>query len=347
MNFKGRSLMFGIFGSIVLVSLGLVVLSGLSDFDLDDAQIEEVEFHSQGWRLSGTLILPANIPNPPIAVLVHGDGPQDRYSDSGYLPLINLMLDEGIGVYTWDKPGVGNSEGNWLLQSMQDRTIEAINAINTVKSQSNVDADKVGFIGFSQAGWVVPAAERQSDPAFSILVGPAVNWKAQGRYFSRRRLEGLGLSEREIESQLDVIERNDQQTFGNGLTSTDLPDGMHPDRFSFIVTNFKADATEAVSEMTGNLLAVWGEHDLNVDPIAEPLAFKAALSTSQAERQVLVIPEATHGLLRADLFNHQLVSEWPFWKIAAFAFLGRYSFNSQGIEVIVDWIMTNTDDVAP
>jgi len=35
-------------------------------------------------------------------------------------------------VFSWDKPGVGASTGNWLHQSMSDRADETLSAINAL-----------------------------------------------------------------------------------------------------------------------------------------------------------------------------------------------------------------------
>ena len=101
-------------GFIVLLFVIIIGRGQYSDFELDDhaLAITPINFTSKTDTLSGTLILP-NQNN----IRVHDDGAQDRFSNSGYLPLINSLLDAGIGVYIWDKAGVGESQGNWLLQS--------------------------------------------------------------------------------------------------------------------------------------------------------------------------------------------------------------------------------------
>ena len=111
----------------------LLCFSGLRDFSLESATTRTLTFHAGSDRLSGTLILPRDVAAPPVALFVHGDGP-GRYADDGYQPFINQLLDQGIGVFTWDKPGVGRSAGNWLDQSMQDRAAEAMAAYLRVRS---------------------------------------------------------------------------------------------------------------------------------------------------------------------------------------------------------------------
>jgi len=117
--------------------------------------------------LEGTLTLPAGVSSPPVVLLIHGDGAQDRWSQGGYLPLVNDLLAKGIAVYSWDKPGVGESRGNWLAQTMRDRSDEATVALKTLKKQPELLQSRFGFLGFSQAGWVVPQAAMQSHADFA------------------------------------------------------------------------------------------------------------------------------------------------------------------------------------
>ncbi|MHA3913752.1 alpha/beta hydrolase [Halovulum sp. GXIMD14793] len=83
----------------------------LADHDLGHWQSEVFDFTAGETRLTGTLWQPGS---PPVAavVLVHGDGPQDRSLQGGYAPMINMLLESGIAVASWDKPGVGSSSGN-------------------------------------------------------------------------------------------------------------------------------------------------------------------------------------------------------------------------------------------
>lgn len=101
----------------LLMAMIIAVLSRLQAFELpDSARQRHVVFHQGEDRLDGTLLLPDGISSPPVVLLVHGDGAQDRWSAGGYLPLVNYLLSQGVAVFSWDKPGVGSSSGNWLAQ---------------------------------------------------------------------------------------------------------------------------------------------------------------------------------------------------------------------------------------
>ncbi|EOV0288666.1 alpha/beta hydrolase family protein [Salmonella enterica] len=72
----------------------------LSDFDLSGyGQQRVISFNHHQDVLQGTLILPPDKVHPPLVLIIHGDGPQDRWSGDGYLPLVNFLILQGIGVF--------------------------------------------------------------------------------------------------------------------------------------------------------------------------------------------------------------------------------------------------------
>ena len=336
----------------ILVVLGLaavgLALPGLSDFDMDARDQRELPFTAGGATLSGTLLLPDGAGERPdaVALLVHGDGPQDRWSNGGYLPLVNALLDRGIAVYTWDKPGIGASTGDWLDQSMQDRTEEARAAWAAVAQALPQARGRIGFLGFSQAGWVLPAlaAHDGPRPTFFVLVGGAVSWQRQGDYFTARRLEAEGRTPEEIAQQLIETERSEEEMF-SALTAGTLPEvdaarqmGTSVERLAFIRRNRHADASDAIAQVDTPFLAVWGEEDLNVDPQANAGDYRQLLPPSPHHR-VEVLPDATHGLLRAGLFGYQLTDEMPWYAKGAFLLLGREAYAKGAIPLVGDWIV--------
>lgn len=318
----------------------LLCFSGLRDFSLESATTRTLTFHAGSDRLSGTLILPRDVAAPPVALFVHGDGPQDRYADDGYLPFINQLLDQGIGVFTWDKPGVGRSAGNWLDQSMQDRAAEAMAAYLRVRSEPGVDAAKVGFLGYSQAGWVLPIVASRAQPAFTVIIGGAVNWRDQGAYYTRKRLQAQGVAADEIERRLAAERTSNDALFGEPRPLADVlaarPD-MTPARARYVQRNYLSDASGWIPKMRGPVLAVWGEMDPNVDAAVNAARYRL-LFADAPDKRVMLVPDAGHVLLRAPQFNDQIASDWTLWKKLRFMLLGREAYVQPAVRDIADWI---------
>lgn len=323
---------------IVLLVILFFNFSHITDFSLDQKATSQVSFYAGKNKLSGTLVLPPNVPSPPIALIVHGDGPQDRFSNSTYLPFINQLLDAGIGVYSWDKPGIGKSSGNWLSQSMPDRAQEVLAALKKIRSLPNINPHKVGVLGFSQAGWVLPLVADQSKPAFSVIIGGALNWRHQGAYYTRKRLQQQGLSEAIINQRVQQeLHANDRVSSNSATANPNQRPDMTRQRFNFVIKNYHADASSALKHMNGPLLALWGSDDRNVNPDWNAKRYRALLA-NRADTEIKVIPGATHGLLDASLFNYQLPSEWPLCKEGLFIYLGRKSYVPGVWLFISDWI---------
>lgn len=186
--------------SIMVVVLIIFLLTRLSDFDLSGyGKQHTVFFKHNNDVLVGTLILPPDKVSPPFVLLVHGDGPQDRWSEGGYIPLVKFLVSQGIAVFSWDKPGVGNSTGNWLAQTMSDRAEEAVLALKKLREQPELKKSRGGYLGFSQAGWVVPQASQQTATEFTVLIGAAINWRDQSIYYTGQRLKVEGRSLNDIQ----------------------------------------------------------------------------------------------------------------------------------------------------
>lgn len=325
-------------GLLFFVAATLVVVSRLGDHDLSTRQSEPFVFWSDDNQLEGTLWFP-DVPVEAVIVLVHGDGPQDRTSEDGYPTFINAMLDAGIAVASWDKPGIGGSTGNWLSQSMDDRAAEVATALQVLKER--FDGQKTGALGFSQAGWVLPKLT-SNEADFIVLVGPAVSWQQQGAYYTRRRLErsGAALDATAIDVILTQQEEQNSRLFGPG-SSYDLamvPDGMSEERWGFIQRNRLADATVDLQQLSTPLLSVWGANDLNVDALHDAAAYEFALDDGHPATRLHVLPDATHGLLKAGPYNYQLVSQWSWYAQLRFLWEGRRAYAPGALDLITEWI---------
>ena len=330
---------------VVAVSIAAVfwVLRGLSDFDLSEHTQREITFAVDDAVLSGTLIMPKDIIAPPIAIIVHGDGAQDRFSNGGALPLISTLTDAGIGVFSWDKAGVGTSTGNWLNQTMDDRADEALAALQAISALDGIDGNRVGFLGFSQAGWVLPRVASRIVPSFTVIVGGAVSWRDQGTYFNRVELTSQGVSADIIEQRLAERMRDNDIVFGVSADPSSRPE-MEVERFGFVAGAYWEDSTENIPNMNGPVLAIWGEDDLNVDARNDSAIFREQLMPLSDIRQVVLVNNATHGLLRADLFNYQLTSQWPWYLQYIYLGMGRKAFAEHSLDQITDWILTVTEN---
>ncbi len=138
------------------------------------AETEFGYFHSD-VQLYYALDLPEGVIRPPLIVLSHGSGRENAAHNLRFaLPLVQ----RGFAVLRFDKRGVGRSGGVYS-KANSHMTLQAgdlVAAVDFIKGDSRIDASRIGLMGQSQAGWVVPeAAVRSPDVSFVILTsGPTV-----------------------------------------------------------------------------------------------------------------------------------------------------------------------------
>lgn len=135
---------------------------------------------TDGVRLSYALDLPPG-PGPfPAIVFGHGSG---RTTKDEAMSVKTRMAQAGFAVLRYDKRGVGQSTGTFeapgLLNSERLLPILADDmaaGVAFLRTRPEVDGNRIGLMGISQAGWIMPlAAERSPHVRFMILVvGPTV-----------------------------------------------------------------------------------------------------------------------------------------------------------------------------
>ena len=335
--------------SIAVLAGVFLVFQGLQDFELSEYETRPIVFSFDGYSVAGTLHLPFpenTKPAPPtLVLLVHGDGPADRYSGGGYLPLVSSLLDSGLAVFSWDKPGVGESEGNWLSFSMADRARLAAMALAAAKEQPELRMSPAGFLGFSQAGWVLPIlAEEPAQGDFFVIVGGAVNWLRQAGYYTRRRLELAGADLKTIDEALAQDARDGQTFLDRDFSYQDYLDSgmdkvpMPEDRFAFAHRNAASDSSASLTVVSAPVLTVHGGEDLNVDPYFNSGVYRKTLKARNPGNRFVIVPNATHALLRAEAFNYQLEGQMPSWGRTLFMVLGRRAYAPGALETMTTWI---------
>ena len=128
----------------------------------------DVWISSDGVQLGASYYVPQGLTEPlPAAVIVHGSSPSTR-NDVGFFTRMCLNL--GFAVLAYDKRGVGESTGRYRPFNVQDSenifeelAADVQAATRWLKTQKEVDATRIGLVGGSQAGWIMPLAASKTD----------------------------------------------------------------------------------------------------------------------------------------------------------------------------------------
>lgn len=147
---------------------------------------DELRYRSDSIALAGLLLLPPGGRPVPGAVIVQGSGPSDR-TNAWARAIAEEFVCNGVAVLLTDKRGGGASGGDWRRASFEDLARDAVAGVRTLRGRREILADRVGLIGLSQGGWVVPlAAARSGTVAFVVNIsGAAVSFAEQS--FTDRR----------------------------------------------------------------------------------------------------------------------------------------------------------------
>ncbi|UNB50536.1 S9 family peptidase [Mycolicibacterium sp. YH-1] len=258
--------------------------------------------------LDGVLALPKSGNGPyGLVVFVHGDGPADASRDSFYRPIWETFARAGYASLSWNKPGVDGAPGNWLNQSMQDRAEEVTAAIDWARGRSDIDPDRIGGWGISQAGWVLPeVAARRPELQFVILVGVAVNWLRQGEYNLRAELRARNAPESDLATALARRDRTNQLLRDNAGYDRYLATGieespMSADRWGFVARNYLSDISPTLPQIQIPVLLELGEADLNVDVAETETVYRELVRPDLLTVQTY--PRASHNIARENLDN--------------------------------------------
>jgi pimeloyl-ACP methyl ester carboxylesterase len=275
---------------------------------------EKITFQSNQFQVVGELRLPAEEGKHPLVIMVHGDGPAYR---TYFRKLKETMLRAGHATLMWDKPGFGQSKGEFSRDHLREERAEIlVAAIIHMKTHTRIDADRIGVWGISQAGIVIPMALlKTKDISFMIMVGcPGENGINQTAYLIRRQLQLEGLSKEEAKQMEDhFVELYYAETFEQYIKhAKPLYDNPVQRELGFVSalwdkTNFKPHSPEeegffnpmdVMEKVTIPALVFFGEKDTQVDPIQGVDAYNQALKMAGNKNfRVELIPNADHNII--------------------------------------------------
>ncbi len=155
---------------IVLLCLFFTGCSGSIGLDTDS--VGETGFFSSadGTRLYYSFDTPVGDGPFPVIILGHGSG---RVTIEDYASRAESLVEHGVAALRFDKRGVGRSEGEYsrAFGHLPVLAEDMVAAVEYVSTQQVSDLSKIGLMGASQAGWVIPvAANLAGEVDFTIIL---------------------------------------------------------------------------------------------------------------------------------------------------------------------------------
>jgi uncharacterized protein len=233
-----------------------------------------VHFQCLGAVQAGTLYLPTRARRVPALVYVPGSGPALRWG--WQVPWVRMTVRAGMAFLSYDKRGAGRSQGECCPGDDDHFNLlaaDADGALEAARRGPGIDSRRVGFLGTSQAGWVVPLAiARNPDHvAFTALVdAPAVTTNEEHQW------SDLAGEEAEHPPPLTPAKKKE------------IERKLRPSGF---------DPVPLLGRMTMPGIWLYGGQDRS-QPANRSAARLGRLRTSQGKDfTIVVFPRADHGLL--------------------------------------------------
>lgn len=134
-----------------------------------------------GLTYGATLTKPIGVKSFPTVVLISGTGSQDRdYTAAGhkfFWVLADYLSNHGVAVLRVDDRSSGQTTGIFTQSTTQDLAKDALSAVDWLNTRTDIDHNRIGFIGHSEGGIIAPMAAGMAPKKinFMVLIGaPAV-----------------------------------------------------------------------------------------------------------------------------------------------------------------------------
>jgi pimeloyl-ACP methyl ester carboxylesterase len=249
--------------------------------DAQDALIthHDVSFISQGATLRGTLYLPNGTP---FAAVVWVDGAGETKRNPG---LGQFLAHRGLASLMYDKRGVGESGGiyagpqvgtnNVSLENLSLLANDAAAALQSLRRDKTLRGVPLGFIGGSQAGWIIPLASvRNRSVRFMVLWSGAIETTHEDVLFEQLALPDPAFWDHHTHDGVGTIMANTED---------------HIAWPSF-------DPRDALSRLKIPGLWIFGGRDRNVDVDRSVARLKELIAAGHANYSYRMFPEYDHGL---------------------------------------------------
>ncbi len=292
--------------------------------------------------LAGRLFLPEEPGPHPAVVLLHGGG-LERLNEAPlfYAPLLARC---GVAALVYDKRGTGASGGKWDAALFDDFVADAVAAVAMLAQREDIDAGRIGMIGFSQGGRLAPVvAVRHEAVAFVVSVSAPFTSVAETRLyaleqqFRRGILTGSDLEASlalwkkhfaviaaEDEAALVALDEEVREVAGR-LKTSPLPPSSDRLPQTPIYNSMGRNYTAELRALRVPMLAVYGDRDAVVHAQHSVEVLQRVLQQGGHQGlDVQIIPFADHSFVDWT-FNQRIKIE----------------------EIVIDWVIERLAELSP
>lgn len=320
-----------------------------------------------GSVMAGTITIPKDADGCTAVLLISGSGLQDRdettYGHKPFKVLADFLARRGIIVLRVDDRGVNGSTGSpWNATTPEILAKDALAGVKYLQGLDEVDARRIGLIGHSEGALVASiAASESKDISYIVMMaGLGIPWPENALLAVKEGLTRLGKDEEIIKANQDLMgcifhvvrrghasDRTEDELRsaiadwrnsleGKAKQEFDVYSREHPGHWDMLADQFaepsyryymNADPGLFVEKVTCPVLAICGEHDVQVMADVNLTAIREALSVGGNTRsRIEMLPGLNH------LFQHSstgLTSEYRHIE---------ETFAPEAMDLIASWI---------
>lgn len=251
-----------------LLVLAFVSLSAFADKLSTPLMLDNGEY-----EIPAIMTSPEGTPVVPGVILLHGSASHKNEVGDLYLRLAEQLANNGIASIRIDFAGTGDSPVDYTHYTLKTAVRDAEVALAFLRSQPQVDANRIGVVGFSQGGLIAQLLLAQQPDIKSFVAWSSV------------ASDGIGPFADMFETLYMKAKREGQveQQFAWRPPLT-----ISYEWFEQVMAN---QSLSGMAEYTGSVLAIAGSNDMVVPPTA---ATRLIVASGSDVARAVIIKGADH-----------------------------------------------------
>ncbi len=135
---------------------------------------KDLSFINNNIKLTGTITVPNKEGKHPAVLLIWGAGPHDRHYMGLFTSITDYLSKNGFCVFSFDKRGIGASEGDFLSTTDTDEIEDLTVALECLAKQKEVDPNKVAVFGHSKGAFYAAELTKKKDIAKTVILAAPI-----------------------------------------------------------------------------------------------------------------------------------------------------------------------------
>ncbi len=135
---------------------------------------KQISFTSHGQKIYGMLHLPDGEKKHPAVIMYHGFTGQRVEPHRLFVKTARRLMAEGMAVLRFDFRGSGESEGDFRDMTISGEIDDALTAIDFMRQQPEVDANRLGLVGLSMGGCVAASVVGRTPRIKTLVLWAAI-----------------------------------------------------------------------------------------------------------------------------------------------------------------------------